>query len=455
MQTSPAIATAEQADNLAQIVLNALELLAEAALFRFTRAEQLDHGRNLEALSRALHANRVGWVRELENSRAASDLSYTSTRNLLKDLLLLSAGEAGDLVRAARMTLPGEPLTGGEIPAPLPQVGAALRAGELGAAQVAVITRAVRSWPKDLDPTMFDSCEKLLVEQGRQVDPGKLTTIAQHLENIVDPDGTGPDGDPEPANRMELALGTRNPRTGLTPIKGTLCDEAVEAFRQATDPLAAPRPAADGVHDPRTPAQRLAHAHLDVLRGYLNAGGGPTTGGQVPHITMTIDYDTLTRTLHGATLDYAGPVTPAVARRLLCDAAITPAVLGGDGQVLDVGRSQRTFPPHIRRALTLRDGGSAWPGCDRSAGWCEAHHLTWWIDNGPTSLDNGALLCGFHHRQIHASHNGWHIRIAVDGRPEFIPPPHIDPNAAQLSRSHEADTGRGWVSDAVMLRALD
>lgn len=288
VQTSPAIATAEQADNLAQFVLCALELLGEAALFRFTRAEQLDHGRNLEALSRALHAGRVGWVRELENSGAAKELAHTSTRTLLKDVLLLGVGEAGDLVRAARMTLPGEPLSGGEIPATLPQVGAALQAGELGAGQVAVIVKAVKKWPKDLDPTIFDACEKLLVEQGRQVDPGALTTIAQHLENIVDPDGTGPDGDPEPADRMELVLGVRNPRTGLTPIKGTLCDEAVEAFRQATDPLAAPRPATDGAKDPRTPAQRLAQAHLDVLRGYLTAGDGPTVGGQVPHITMTM-----------------------------------------------------------------------------------------------------------------------------------------------------------------------
>jgi hypothetical protein len=434
MQSMPPITTAEQADNLAKLVLSGIELLGQAALYRFGRREQLDHGRNLEELTRALHAGRVAWVRELENSGAAAELSYSGTRTLLKDVLLLGVGEAGDLVRAATMTLPGEPLSGGQIPARLPQVGDALIKGELGAGQVAVITKAVSKWPRDLDPQTFDDCEKLLVEQARQVDPGRLTQIAQQIEQIVDPDGTGPDNQPDPVNRMELTLGVRNARTGLTPIKGTLCDEAVEAFRQATDPLAAPRPAADGVKDPRTPAHRLAQAHLDVIRGYLDAGDGPSSGRQVPHITMTIDFDALTQAVGDAALDFGGPIGPAVARRLLCDAQITPAVLGGDGQVLDVGRAERTFPPHIRRALALRDGGCAWPGCHRPAGWCEAHHIIWWRNGGETSLINGVLLCGYHHRLIHGN-TGWVITMAADGRPDFIPPAHIDPLQRPL-RNH-------------------
>jgi len=76
MGDSPAITTAEQADNLAKLVLSGIELLGEAALYRFGRAEQLDHGRNLEELNRALHAGRVAWVRELENSGAATDLMH-------------------------------------------------------------------------------------------------------------------------------------------------------------------------------------------------------------------------------------------------------------------------------------------------------------------------------------------------------------------------------------------
>ena len=43
--------------------------------------------------------------------------------------------------------------------------------------------------------------------------------------------------------------------------------------------------------------------------------------------------------------------------------------------VLDVGRSRRTAPPKIRRALTIRDGGCAAPGCDTDPTRCEAHRI--------------------------------------------------------------------------------
>jgi hypothetical protein len=46
-------------------------------------------------------------------------------------------------------------------------------------------------------------------------------------------------------------------------------------------------------------------------------------------------------------------------------------VLGGDGEVLDLGRTLRLFTGAARRALLLRDGGCAFPGCDRPAQWCD------------------------------------------------------------------------------------
>ena len=47
-----------------------------------------------------------------------------------------------------------------------------------------------------------------------------------------------------------------------------------------------------------------------------------------------------------------------------------------------------------------------------------------WLLGGPTTLDNGVLVCRVHHRQIHST--DWTVRIR-DGLPEFIPPPWIDP----------------------------
>ncbi|MCE3552081.1 HNH endonuclease, partial [Pseudonocardia sp. RS11V-5] len=70
-----------------------------------------------------------------------------------------------------------------------------------------------------------------------------------------------------------------------------------------------------------------------------------------------------------------------------------------------------------------RDGGCAFPGCDRPPSWCEIHHVREWQHGGPTTLHNLVMLCAIHHRLIHHSH--WEVRM-VDGLPEFIPPSWID-----------------------------
>jgi hypothetical protein len=46
-----------------------------------------------------------------------------------------------------------------------------------------------------------------------------------------------------------------------------------------------------------------------------------------------------------------------------------------------------------------------------------------WVDGGPTDLNNLALVCDHHHRQLH--HTGWSMRI-VNGVPEFLPPKWLD-----------------------------
>ena len=87
------------------------------------------------------------------------------------------------------------------------------------------------------------------------------------------------------------------------------------------------------------------------------------------------------------------------------DAMIIPVVLGGDSEVLDVGRAKRLFTPGLLRALWLRDRGCTIPGCSAPPHWADAHHLVHWIDAGVTSLLNGALLCGRHHSIVHLK--GW------------------------------------------------
>ena len=163
-----------------------------------------------------------------------------------------------------------------------------------------------------------------------------------------------------------------------------------------------------------------------MLRRYLDLGDAPIQGGERPHISVTIDLEDLRRRIGAAYLAHGGPVPAGRARMWACDANIIPIVLGGASQVLDVGRSSRSFPTGARRAITHRDKGCTWPGCDRPAGWTDCHHVISWLDGGASASTNGVLLCRRHHTEIHDGH--WEIVFAEDGIPEFIPPVWIDPD---------------------------
>ena len=201
--------------------------------------------------------------------------------------------------------------------------------------------------------------------------------------------------------------------------------------------------------DLRSRPQKLLDGLVGACKVALAAGTLPAAGGLRPQVMVTIDYrDLLTRlghdrrrhprrparhrqtpstpstTEHTGNLLFTGPVTASTVRKIACDADIIPVLLGSEGRILDIGRASRVFPPHIRKALTARDQGCAFPGCTIPAPWCEAHHITYWSRGGTTGTDNGALLCSHHHHVIHKEQ--WTIQLRT-GIPWFIPPPHIDP----------------------------
>ncbi|MEB0005098.1 HNH endonuclease signature motif containing protein, partial [Cryobacterium sp. RTC2.1] len=88
------------------------------------------------------------------------------------------------------------------------------------------------------------------------------------------------------------------------------------------------------------------------------------------------------------------------------------------------GPERRYFNRAQRRAITARDGGCIIPGCKAPAHWAEVHHVKPWAKDGPTNVDNGVLLCWFHHHTIDTS--GWEIRM-VKGSPQVRAPGLIDP----------------------------
>jgi hypothetical protein len=225
--------------------------------------------------------------------------------------------------------------------------------------------------------------------------------------------------------------------------------EAAAIVDAALDPLCAPqrdalgRRTADGqdveVDDTageraRTPAQRRHDALVEVCELVMRVGDLPESGGEPTRMVVTVPFDVLRGELGAGTLDTGERLTPEQTRRRACDARILPVVLGGAGQVLDVGRQQRTVTGSLRRALVARDGGCAFPGCDRKPRWCHGHHIHGWAKGGVTSLDNSVLVCSHHHQVVHRG--DWQVRLGSDRLPEFIPPAYIDPDQRPRRNVH-------------------
>ena len=149
----------------------------------------------------------------------------------------------------------------------------------------------------------------------------------------------------------------------------------------------------------------------------------PECHGATPRVTVTVNLEDLVRESGFGTTETGEDLTAATIRRMCCDADIIPAVLGTNSEVLDVGRTQRLVTAAIWKALVARDQHCRFNSCTRPPMMTHAHHIQHWADGGPTSLDNLILLCGHHHRFIHAG--PWTIRRHGPNQFSFDPPPGV------------------------------
>ena len=127
--------------------------------------------------------------------------------------------------------------------------------------------------------------------------------------------------------------------------------------------------------------------------------------------------------LAGAPPGQTGHGTMLTARQVLalCCGAEVGAIRWRDGLPLDVGRTARTEPPGLRRALEARDRGCRWIECGALAAWATAHHIRPWSKGGATSLSDLALFCHLHHHYfIHVL--GWTITGDPNGTLYFTNP---------------------------------
>lgn len=383
---------------------------------RLSDDELLESVRQVEAWSRQLYAVALTVTGELDTRGLAGRRGVSSTAVLLRQLLRLSPQAARRRVEDAKEACCAPALTGSPVAPRLPGAAAALRAGALSQEQLGVVRRTLRELPDDVSPRIRIQVEQKLVSEARRFDPSQLGKLAIRIRAHLDPDGVLR-SERDAVEKMELSFA--QDVDGVIRIRGRLSAEGAAVLRSALSPLAKPLP-----KDTRSAAKRRADALVELARRVLDAGTLPVEGGVRPHIGLTVDVTELRRRTGVVDLDWGGTVSIQTARRICCDADIIPIVMRGGSQPLDVGRRQRLVTGPLRRALIARDRGCAAPGCDRPPEWCDAHHLEHWANGGATSLDNTALLCGYHHTLVHQGE--WAIHM-IDGIPHFIPPPWIDP----------------------------
>jgi hypothetical protein len=377
--------------------------------------ELLESVRRIEAWSRQLYAVTLAMTKEVDSRGLAGRQGVSSTAVLLRQLLRLSPRAAKRRVEDARDVCCSTAVSGSRVVSRLRGAAAALRAGVLSEEQLGVVRRTLRELPDDVAPSTRIHVEQQLVGEAQRFDPSQLGKLAMRIRAHLDPDGVLR-SERDAADRMELSL--TQDVNGVIRVRGRLSAEGAAVLRSALSPLAKPLP-----EDPRSAPKRRADALVELARRVLNAGTLPVEGGVRPQVGLTVDVAELRRHIGVVELDWGGTVSIQTARRICCDADIIPIVMRGGSQPLDVGRRQRLVTGPLRRALIARDRGCVAPGCDRPPEWCEAHHIVHWAKGGGTSIDNTALVCGYHHTLLHQGE--WTARM-IEGMPYLVPPPWID-----------------------------
>ncbi|MGQ0465496.1 MAG: DUF222 domain-containing protein [Sporichthyaceae bacterium] len=306
-----------------------------------------------------------------------------------------------------------------------------LAAGDIALEQATAVCSIVSDLPTGATERQIVHAERYLLDRAATSNALELRKLHKRVEHVIDPDGLlGREADAPRKRRMNI----RDNHDGTQTMSWTGTDEEIAKLKAALNPLAAPQPAADGTRDDRTPEQRRADAMDDLVDRSLRFGNLPTVRGHAPHIIVTISQDNLnTGTGFGITTT-GETLTAEAVRRIACSANLHPLHIDGNGIPLRLGRSQRLASPAQWLALVARDGGCVGENCTRPPEWCDAHHLEYWEDLGPTDLENLCLLCPFHHDQVH--HHGWDLRVAEDGHIELIPPERVDPYQRPRRNSH-------------------
>ena len=178
-------------------------------------------------------------------------------------------------------------------------------------------------------------------------------------------------------------------------IRNELWEADMAAARAACGPDATSAEVTAKAAEIRTHAQRGADALVEMA----TRAAAPPADGQRPRplISVVVSHDELLgpirQTFNGLVL------SRLEVAQLLFEADFERIIYGPTGQPVDVASPHRFFTGGWRRAVEVRDRVCQHPTCDVTAEYCHVDHIVEHNDGGPTSVENGRLLCPQHNHQ--------------------------------------------------------
>lgn len=378
-----------------------------------------------ERLMRAearLKAHQLAAARALDASGIAKQVGAASTGAMLAGAFGGDRRAGDQLVRIARSLEAA------------PAVEGALASGQIGESQAAIIASAVAGLPADTTDDQRQACEDTLIG-----DAGRLTLadLRQRALRITDQFKPVPEVDQLENDALverERMARKRSEFWMVPNHDGThrgafvLPDAQADMLRTAIEAISAPRRdhlhdvgETDSVFDRDLDHRTRLGLGFAELCGHLPTDQLPGRGGLGATLLVKLDYETLVDGIKPATLSSGTRISAGEARKMACRLGVIPAVFNGKSVPLDHGAEKRFFTKAQRAILDETQAGCTFPGCDRPPGWCEAHHGKLPYSIGKTThLNEGVLLCAFHHHEVHDG--DWAIRFnPSDNYPEFRP----------------------------------